>query len=60
MGLCIGRTQLVKADLESGRLVEPFNVRLPTESAYYVVSRKDKSSMPKVVQFRSWLLEYFE
>jgi LysR family glycine cleavage system transcriptional activator len=59
VGLCIGRSQLVKDDLASGRLIEPFSLRLRSESAYYVVSRKDKSSMPKVAQFRAWLLDYF-
>jgi LysR family glycine cleavage system transcriptional activator len=59
VGLCIGRTPLVKDDLASGRLIEPFSLRLPIESAYYVASRKDKSSMAKVVQFRTWLLKYF-
>jgi LysR family glycine cleavage system transcriptional activator len=59
IGLCIGRTLLVKEDLARGRLVEPFGARLPTGAAYYVASRSDKSSLPKIVQFRNWLLEYF-
>ncbi len=57
LGLAIGRSQIVANDLASGRLVEPFDVRLKTNSGYHIVSRTDRTSLKKVVQFRSWLLE---
>jgi len=59
LGVGIGRCSLVKDDLASGRLVEPFGPRLPSDSAYYVVSRPDKSALPRVKAFTEWLLGYF-
>ncbi|NUZ04610.1 transcriptional regulator GcvA [Piscinibacter koreensis] len=59
LGVGLGRTSLVAADLASGRLVEPFRVRSPAESSYYVVCRPEKSPLPKVAAFRAWLLERF-
>lgn len=59
LGVGIGRSALVKEDLAQGRLVEPFGVRLPSDSTYYVVSRPDKATLPRVKAFTGWLLEYF-
>jgi LysR family glycine cleavage system transcriptional activator len=59
LGIGLARTSLVAADLASGRLVEPFDVRLATESTYYLVSRPERSSLPKVLAFKNWLLETF-
>jgi LysR family glycine cleavage system transcriptional activator len=59
LGVGIGRSSLVKEDLAAGRLVEPFDVRLPAEPAYSVINRPEKASLPKVVQFKEWLLDYF-
>ncbi len=56
LGVAIGRTALVAADLDAGRLVAPFDVVLPIESAYYVVAPKTTWSQPKVARFRDWLL----
>lgn len=57
LGLAIGRSQLVQQDLASGRLVEPFGIRLPAHTAYYAVSRPERAALPKVTKFRTWLLE---
>jgi LysR family glycine cleavage system transcriptional activator len=57
LGLGIGRTSLVSDDLASGRLVEPFKLRLTSDSAYHVVTRPDKSALSKVKKFKAWLLD---
>jgi LysR family glycine cleavage system transcriptional activator len=57
LGLGIGRTSLVSDDLASGRLVEPFKLRLTSDSAYHVVTRPDKSALSKVTKFKAWLLD---
>jgi LysR family glycine cleavage system transcriptional activator len=57
LGLGIGRTSLVSGDLAADRLVEPFKLRLTSESAYHVVTPPDKSALPKVTKFKTWLLE---
>lgn len=59
LGIGMGRASLVEADLAAGRLVEPFDVRLASHSAYYVVNRSDKTGLPKIELFKAWILEYF-
>jgi len=59
LGVGMVRSSLMKEDLANGRLVEPFGVRLPSDSAYYAVSRPEKSKLLRVKLFTSWLLSYF-
>lgn len=59
LGVGLARSPLVKNDIASGRLVEPFGVRMASDSAYYVLSRPEKSALPRVKIFTSWLLDYF-
>lgn len=59
VGVGIGLSALVKGDLACGRLVEPLGLRLPSESAYYIVSRPAKRELPRVRAFTQWLLERF-
>jgi LysR family glycine cleavage system transcriptional activator len=56
VGLAIGRTPLVDADLASGKLVQPFDVRVPSSSAYFITSPHDKAKSKKVELFRDWAL----
>ncbi len=56
-GVALGRSVLVADELASGRLVKPFDVSLPVEFAYYVVSPRATKDRPKVKAFRQWLLE---
>lgn len=59
LGVGIGRSTLVKQDLASGVLVEPFGTRLPSDSAYYAVTRPEKSGLPRVKAFTDWLVDHF-
>lgn len=56
VGLAIGRTPLIDADLKSGKLVAPFDVRVQSGSAYFVASPNDKVKLKKVEAFREWAL----
>ena len=56
-GIALGRSTLIERDVESGRLVKLFEVRLPNEFAYHVVCPEAKSDRPKLVAFREWLLD---
>lgn len=47
---------LAAEDIASGRLVAPFDLRVPLASAYYLVCQEG-SSRPAVALFRDWLLE---
>ena len=48
LGIGMGRTSLSRDDLAAGRLVEPFGIRLPSESSYYVLNHAEKADLPKV------------
>ena len=55
-GVGIGRRQLVTAEVDSGRLVAPFDLELPDACAYYFVAPEAMAEQPKVAAFRTWLL----
>lgn len=56
-GVALARGALAAGDIAAGRLVKPFNIAIPTEYAYYVLSPKATSHHPKIAAFREWLLE---
>jgi LysR family glycine cleavage system transcriptional activator len=55
-GVVLGSDVLCAADLSSGRLVKPFEVRLALDFGYWVVSPEATAGRPKVAAFREWLL----
>lgn len=56
-GVGLGRRVLVAEDLVSGRLVQLFDITLPSDLAYWVVAPERYFERPKVKAFRDWLLE---
>jgi LysR family glycine cleavage system transcriptional activator len=56
-GVALARGALAAGDIEAGRLVKPFDIAIPTEYAYYVVSPKATMQHPKIAAFREWLLD---
>ena len=56
VGVALGRSTMVEADIAAGRLVVPFDVALPLQAAYYVVSPEETADRPKIKAFRDWLL----
>jgi LysR family transcriptional regulator, glycine cleavage system transcriptional activator len=56
VGVALGRTPLVEADLAAGRLVIPFGLPQPATAGYYVVSPQASADLPDIALFRSWLL----
>jgi LysR family glycine cleavage system transcriptional activator len=57
-GVALARWSLVAADLAAGRLVRPMLPSVQQLSAWFLVAPPESFSLPKVVRFRSWLLEY--
>jgi LysR family transcriptional regulator, glycine cleavage system transcriptional activator len=55
-GVALARTALAEADLKAGRLVMPFDFKLPSSFAYYIVYPPQHGSRPKVQAFRAWLI----
>ena len=57
MGVAMGPGPLVDRDLAAGRLVEPFDFELPSNSAYYFVAPETTADQPKIKAFSDWLRE---
>jgi len=55
LGVALGRTRLVDADIAAGRLVVPFDVVLPADAGYYIVAPEETADMTKITLFRDWL-----
>ncbi len=55
-GVALVRSALVVDDLAAGRLVRPFSLSLPTDTAYYAVCPPRALERPRVKAFREWLL----
>lgn len=56
LGVAIGRTTYVEGDLAKGRLVVPFDISLPADAGFYLVSPEASSDSRKLKAFREWLL----
>nr|WP_176426009.1 LysR substrate-binding domain-containing protein [Chromobacterium sp. ASV5] len=56
MGVTLAQASMVTQDLDSGRLVIPFDTVLETEGAYYLVYPHEMAELPKVRAFRDWLV----
>jgi LysR family glycine cleavage system transcriptional activator len=57
LGVALGMPEVAAFDVASGRLVAPFEFRLPLSAAYYVATPADRRDRPEVSAFRDWALE---
>jgi LysR family glycine cleavage system transcriptional activator len=55
IGLAMGRTSYVEADIAKGSLVVPFKITLPADAGFYLVSPEAIADPPKLAAFRHWL-----
>jgi LysR family glycine cleavage system transcriptional activator len=56
LGVAMGRTSYVEADIAKGRLVVPFKITLPADAGFYLVSPEIRADPPKLRAFRQWLI----
>ena len=56
IGVAIGRTTYVEADIAKGRLVVPFKITLPADAGFYLVCPETTADSPKLAAFRQWLI----
>ena len=56
IGVAMGRTSYVQDDIAKGRLIVPFNITLPADAGFYLVSPEAAVDPPKLKAFRDWLL----
>jgi LysR family transcriptional regulator, glycine cleavage system transcriptional activator len=59
-GIALAHSVLAKPDIDSGRLVMPFDQVLVSKNAYYLVCREAQTETAKIVTFRNWLLAAVE
>jgi LysR family glycine cleavage system transcriptional activator len=55
-GVALGHSVLAKPEIDSGRLICPFNEVLVSKNAYYVVCRESQAELGKISAFRNWML----
>jgi len=56
-GVVLGREVLAQRDLEAGRLVRPFDLRIKTIFAFYAVVLEERAEEPAIAAFLHWLQE---
>jgi len=57
LGVALARASFVKADLESGRLVQLFSQRVRAKSSCYIVYPRGSETVGKIQAFEQWLLD---
>jgi LysR family glycine cleavage system transcriptional activator len=57
IGVLVTLPILAAEDIAAGRLVTPFDLRVPLASAYYMVCEEHAATRPAVAAVRSWLIE---
>ena len=55
-GVALAKRTLAQADLDAGRLVQPFDISTAVDFAYYVVHPKAKGRLAQVRAFVAWIL----
>lgn len=56
LGVALGRSAYVQADIAAGRLVVPFDVVLPADAGFYIVAPEETADTPRIALFRDWLI----
>jgi LysR family glycine cleavage system transcriptional activator len=56
IGVAMGRTSYVRDDVAKGRLVVPFEIALPADAGFYLVTPETRADSPKLQAFRQWLV----
>jgi LysR family glycine cleavage system transcriptional activator len=59
-GVALGRSPLIQRELQDGRLVAPFPLKIETGGGYWIVHRKRPSEGRKIMAFKEWLLAQAE
>lgn len=55
-GVALGSNVLCKDDIDTGRLIMPFDINLSMHYSYYIVYRPGALERPKINAFYEWLL----
>ena len=55
-GVVLVSTLTIRDDLKANRLVQPFEMVIPSNSAFWVVAPERSADRPKIAAFRQWVL----
>jgi len=55
LGVMMGVLAFVRDDLAAGRLVAPFDLRVPTNGGYFMAWRTDRPVPQRVLDFEAWI-----
>jgi len=56
-GVALAHSVLAKPDIDSGRLICPFNEVLVSKNAHYIVCKEHQLDLGKISAFREWVLD---
>jgi LysR family glycine cleavage system transcriptional activator len=56
-GICLSSYLLVESELQSNRLMRPFDVELELSEGYYVLTDRRSDDRPAIAWFRDWIQE---
>jgi LysR family glycine cleavage system transcriptional activator len=56
-GIALVGSVIAAGEIESGRLVQPFETRLPVRLSFHLVTTAQKARIAKVDVFRQWIVE---
>lgn len=56
-GVVLSMKALASGDISAGRLVTPFNIALPLDYAYYLITLPEVTDNQQITAFRNWLLQ---
>lgn len=59
-GIALGNTVLARPEIEAGRLIMPFEEKLESREAFYVVCDESQAELGKIAAFRDWILALVE
>jgi LysR family glycine cleavage system transcriptional activator len=57
LGVVLSLPALAAPDLAVGRLITPFELRVPTDFSYYIICDPADADRPAIQAFTGWLLE---
>ena len=56
-GIALAASVMAAGAIESGRLVQPFETRLPVRLSFHLITTRQKSRSSKIGVFRQWILD---
>lgn len=59
-GIALGNTIFARPELDAGRLVAPFDERVESREAFYLVCDEAQGELGKIAAFRGWILAQVE